>query len=172
MITREQIMTALLARITSVCGATFASYNRRFQTYIDLIGMISNNSAALPKFPALYLYDGIGFGEGGKDNWSQKQGQGAPYIRTINRTVVFYAIKPNAFTPSGADQFVAGATQLNTLIESVEAAFAVDDLIRNTMTLGGLVAHCWIEGVGEMIPGDIDATGLTMQTIPIKILIP
>jgi hypothetical protein len=172
MITREQIMVALLARIATVCGANFATYSRRFQTYTDLINMISIGSGDVPAFPALYLYDGIGFGEGGKDHWDRKAGQGAQVIRTINRTVVFYALKPSANTPTGADITVPGAIALNNLTEVVESAFAVDDYQRNTMTLGGLVAHCWIEGIGEMIPGDIDPTGLTMQTIPVKILIP
>jgi hypothetical protein len=172
MITREQIMVALLARVQAVCGANFASYSRRFQTYTDLINMISTGSADVPAFPALYVYDGIGFGEGGKDNWERKGRGAAPVIRTINRTIVFYALKPGANTPAGADLTVAGAPQLNNLIEVVESAFVVDDFQRNTMTLGGLVAHCWLEGMGEMIPGDIDPTGLTMQTIPVKILIP
>lgn len=172
MITREQIMNALLARIQLICGANFATYSRRFQTYVDLVSMISTSSADLPAFPALYLYDGIGFGEGGKDHWDRSSKIGAPSIRTLNRTIVYYAIKPGGFTPSGADVTQAGAIQLNPLIEVVESAFVVDDFTRNMMTLGGLVQHCWIEGDGEMIPGDIDPTGLMMQTLPVRILIP
>lgn len=169
MAAREAIMDALLARAQTRCGATFGTYSRRFQMYDDLVQAITSGNA--PKFPALYLYDGVGFG-GGLDRWDQSGGVAVPGKRTMVRTIVIYAIKPKANTPDGADISVAGASELHPLIESVEGIFENDNFSFNTLTLGGLCRHCWIEGDGILIPGDIDPSGLAMQTIPVKILIP
>lgn len=169
--TREQVMNALLARIQAVCGVAFATYSRRFQTYDDLVNQLTNSGG--PAFPALYLYDGVGFG-GGVDNWDQgaTQGIATPVKVTLWRTVVIYALKPSASTPDGTDMTVPGASTLNPLIESVEAAFVDDTPSLGVMTLNGLVKRVWIEGDGFLIPGDIDQSGLAMQTIPVRILIP
>lgn len=170
-VTREQIMNALLAQLQTGCGSTFATYSRRFQMYDELIQQITAGRA--PTFPALYLYDGVGFG-GGIDHWDQgKQSVAGPVKRTLMRTVVIYAIKPGSNTPDGTDMTSIGASYMNPLIESVENVIEQDDnLSFGTNTLGGLVRHCWVEGDGLLIPGDIDQTGLAMQTIPVKILIP
>lgn len=171
MATREAIMDALLARAADRCGAIFGTYSRRFQMYDDLVRALTNNTA--PKFPAFYLYDGVGFG-GGRDTWDQSAQRSIANDakRTMTRTIVLYALKPKASTPDGADISVAGASELHPLIEAVEGIFDVDNFSYNTLTLGGLCRHCWIEGDGILIPGDIDESGLAMQTIPVKILIP
>jgi hypothetical protein len=77
--TREQIMNALVARLTALCGASFATYSRALQTWENLVSSIQNNGT-VPDFPALYLFDGWGFG-GGKDTWT-RQGRGMPPTRT------------------------------------------------------------------------------------------
>lgn len=169
---REVIMQALLSRLQTKCGAAFATYSRRMQMYDDLIQQLQNGTA--PKFPALYTYDGVGFG-GGITRWDQGgQSIAGPVKRIMNVTLVIYALKPSANTPNGPDMTDPGAVDLYPLIELVEDA--LDDDSENNqygvLTLGGLCRRCWIEGEGFLIPGDIDTTGLTMQTIPVRILIP
>lgn len=171
MSTRNAIANALLSLMRTRGGSNFATYSRTFETYIDLLAKLSGSSQGEPPaFPALYVFEGVGFGEGGQTRWERKGT--ALNQRTLTYTIVVYATKPNAFTPAGADISVAGATQLNDLVEIIESCFVPDDLSRNTLTLGGQVSHCWLEGIGELISGDIDPSGLTMQTIPVKILMP
>jgi hypothetical protein len=170
---RNPIADALLAREQSICGANFATYSRTFETYIDLLAKLTgSNQGDPPAFPALYLYEGVGFGESGQTKWDQRGPGVGVSVRTLNFTLVIYALKPKANTPDGADITVAGSVALNDLVELVESTFTPDDFSTNTLTLGKLCRHCWIEGIGELISGDIDPTGLTMQTIPVKILIP
>lgn len=170
---REPIMDALLAFLQDRCGAAFASYDKRFLMYDDLVQLLLNGTA--PKFPALYLYDGVGFG-GGITNWDQSstQGNATPVKRTMNITIVIYALKPSANTPDGNDNRQTGGLYMYPLTEIVETAMASgDDPSYGVMRLGGLCRRCWIEGQGFLIPGDIDTnSGLTMQTIPVRILIP
>lgn len=166
--TREQIMNALLARLQAKCGAAFLTYSREFIMWEDMIQLIGANVAKAPAFPALYLYDGVGFG-GGVDNFVQGQ-WGTPVKQTLYRTIVFYCRKAGAGTPAGP-QTQAGASVINPLIETVMTAFAPDGP-DGRLTLSGLVANCWMEGDGHLIPGDIDPTGLCMQTLPVRIMIP
>lgn len=177
--TREQIMNALLAQLQSQCGTTFATYSRKFITWQDLTAMIttaSGDDRQVIRSPALFLYDGVGFG-GGRDNWVQGN-RGAPSKRTLYRTIVIYAWRSGALTPAGASADT-GAISMHPLVEAVENAIDPEphnlsgmDMAVGASTLGGLVTYCWIEGDGHCIPGDIDPSGLAMQTIPIKILVP
>jgi hypothetical protein len=181
MATREAIMDALLAQLEAACGSTFLTYDRKFVAYQDLIAQINGtrqqslDPRQKLKFPALYLYEGVGFG-GGKDEWVQRV-QGVPMTgaRTLHRTIVLYAYRPGSLLPGGAASY-PGAVTMNPLIEAVENAFQPDTSgigsAKGTMTLGGLVQHCWIEGEGHMIPGDLDPSGLAMQTIPFRVLMP
>jgi|SRR5579859_6399071 len=170
-------MIALLAQLKSVCGSAFNTYSRAFIPWEELVQLIGSNApaGALPAFPALYLYDGAGFGAGGTDEWVQK-GRGLNYIRTIERTIVLYNRKAGGGTPGGIPgdpAFSPGSSILQPLVENVEAAMTTyDNKVTNYLTLGGLVHHCWIEGRGVMVPGDLDPSGLAMQTIPVKIMIP
>lgn len=176
---REQIMNGLLAQLQSACGSTFQTYSRKFITWQDLCQMITTGSGdprQLPRSPALFLYDGVGFG-GGRDNWSQQGSRGQPSKRTLYRTIVIYAWRPGGLTPSGPSADT-GAISLHPLVEAVEAALDPEpnvpgfDAAVGQITLNGLVTYAWIEGDGHCIPGDIDPSGLAMQTIPLKILIP
>lgn len=64
----------------------------------------------------------------------------------------------------------ATGSQLNDLVDAVEGAFAPDNQALHTMTLGGLVQHCWIDGESTFDPGDIDNFGKAI--LPVKILVP
>lgn len=171
-VTREQVMTALLAHLQARCGATFAVYSRRFIMWEDLVQLIANNSQGVPAFPALFLYDGGLTAE----DWAVT-GRGKPPVRTMTRHIVIYARRPNAGTPQGPDNSIAGVV-LNPLTEAIEAAFTPggpvnpDNVRDGVITLGGLVWWARIEGKGDTIPGDIDPSGLMMQTIPVRIMMP
>lgn len=175
--TREQIIAALLTRLSNICGATFKAYDRRFFFYDDLVAMIQSPGAgAPPPFPFISVYDGVGFG-GGVTTWEQR-GKGLPAVRTWDITLVIYARKSGAGTPGGPLATPAGSSFLTPLIESVELAFVSDDPSANALTLVSVlgqankVSHCWLQGAGHTIPGDIDPSGLAMQTIPVRIMIP
>lgn len=177
--TREQIMNALLAQLQSLCGTTFQYYSRKFIPYQDLVAMLTNpagDPAQAIRFPALFVYDGVGFG-GGRDTWVQGN-RGSPSKRTLYRTIVIYAWRPGGGTPTGPDAS-AGMSTLSPLVEAVENAIDPEphnrsgmDMAVGATTFGGLVTYCWIEGDGHYIPGDIDPSGLAMATIPVKILVP
>jgi hypothetical protein len=172
----DQVSDAIVSFLTTRCGATFKSYQRGVLLYDDVIQRLTQPSGGGPElvFPQLWFYEGVGLGGG--TNKVESPGRGLPAKRTLNRTIVIYALKPKANTPAGADISGTGASILNPLLASVEAAFVPDS--ENAITLrhvlpGGLfVSNIWIEGDVYSIPGDIDPSGLAMMTVPVKILIP
>lgn len=162
---------AMLALLQARCGATFKSYRRGVLLYDDVIQLLTNPPGGPGMvFPQLWYYEGVGLG-GGTISY-ERSAPGLPPKRTMNRTIVVYALKDKANTPAGADNTQAGNIILNPLLKAVEDAFAIDTPSTNRLTLGNLVSHCWIEGDVYTIPGDIDPSGLAMQTVPVKILIP
>lgn len=165
----DPIMDALLALLQTRCGNTFATYSRRFLTWEALIQVLQSNPQAVPQ-PALFLYGGPGLG-GGTTKYIQA-GR-TPARRELARTIVIYAQIPGGGTPAGKDATTPGDSVFYPLIEAVEAALepSPSDSLA-VVTLGGLVTHCWIEGDGVIVPGDIDPTGQGMATLPVNILLP
>lgn len=161
-------MGALLARLQAVCGSTFKTYTRRFTMWEQLVQLLNAGSPFLQ--PALMLMDSVGLG-GGVDTWSQR-GRGSPKVVTLSRTICIYATLPGGDTTSGQDGVTPGGSVFHPLIEAVESAFDPDDQSQNALTLGGLVSHCWLEGDGYMMTGEIDVErGQGMQTMPVKIML-
>ena len=70
---------------------------------------------------------------------------------------------------NGQDPNEEPISALNTLLDQIDAALAPDPY-QNTLTLGGLVSHCWIDGTVDKQAGDIGGIGIAR--IPIKILVP
>lgn len=68
-----------------------------------------------------------------------------------------------------ADPDAAGASVNNAILDAIEAALAPDDA-SGCCTLGGLVAHCWLEGEVFKDPGDLDGQALLIA--PIRVLVP
>lgn len=167
---REQVMDALLAYLEAGCGATFQTYSRRFITWEKLAALLQGG-AAVPPMPALYLIDSIGLG-GGVDHWDPR-GRASPSVVTLTRTIVIYDTLPNGASPQGQDGTTPGGTVFHPLIEAVENCLAVpDSQSQNALTLGGLVSHCWLEGDGMMMTGELDdVRGQGMQTMPVKIML-
>jgi len=71
------------------------------------------------------------------------------------------------------DAYTPGATILNPLIDAVEAAFAPDNPVHQTQTLGGLVHAVYIDGATVKAISDIDIDhGQGGAVIPVRILVP
>lgn len=174
--TREMVMDALLQRLQQVCGGAFAQYSRKFYFFDDVISGINNGTIKGEQFPFICTYDGIGFG-GGINNWQQKA-IAQPYVRDFSVTLVIYARLPGAGTPGGIDSSTPGMSVLTPLIEKVEEAFRPDDHTMGTLSLVSILGQAnkvyrvWLEGAGHSIPGDFDPSGLAMQTIPVRVMLP
>jgi hypothetical protein len=163
----EPIMAALLALLQTKCGATFGYYSRRFITWENLIQNVQTGSSPISQ-PALFLYDGIGFG-GGRTKYEQR-GRGRPPVRILLRTIVVYARIPGGGTAQGPDALTPGGSVFAPLAESIETALLPDS--EGALTLGGLVSHCWIDGESHWVVGDIDPGGQGMLTMPVQIMLP
>ncbi len=74
------------------------------------------------------------------------------------------------YSQGGQNPDLAPAVALNNLVDAVRAAFAPDNAMARTFTLGGLAQWCRIEGKTEYSPGDLDGQAGAM--IPVKILVP
>ena len=172
MSTYEPIMDALLVLLKSSCGDTFSYYSRRFQTWEEVIQNSKRGQPTQFLQPALFLYDGVGFG-GGRIKFDQR-GRGVPPVRTMMRTIVIYAQLPGGGLSDGPDADTPGGTVFAPLQEAVEDALGPEtgDGPGGTQTLGGLVSHCEIEGDVIWVTGDIDPGGQGMLAIPISIMIP
>lgn len=68
------------------------------------------------------------------------------------------------------DPTLIGGTDLDTMLESFETAFAPDRPDTNLLTLNGLVYWCRIEGRVLKDPGDID--NQAMMIVPIVVEMP
>jgi hypothetical protein len=166
-VTREQIMNHIFADLQTFCGTNFRTYSRRFLTWEDVVQSYRDGTPLLQ--PALYLYDGPGFG-GGADMWDPR-GPGNPSVVTMLRTIVIYATLPGGGTPQGPDGTTPGGSVLHPLVELVQQALAPDDPTYGVNRLGGLVSHCWIKGDSLIVTGELDPTqGQGMATIPLEIM--
>ncbi len=166
----EQVMDALLLLLKTKCGNTFSYYSRRFGTWENILQQ--NQQGLSIQQPALFLYDGIGFG-GGIILYEQR-GRGTPQRRTMKRTIVVYALTPDGRAAGGIDATTPGGSVFAPLQQSIEDALAAEigDAPGGALTLGGLCSHCWIDGDIHWLTGDIDPDGQGMFTLPINIMLP
>jgi hypothetical protein len=149
--TREPIFAALFALGQTIgwtdpesgAPAGFGYSNRRIQT-----------SDQIPPELMPALLQGVGPEE-------FKPAPGLPPKRILSANWLIY-YKPY-LTPLTTDPLT------NAILDGVEAAFAPDSLSGN-VTLGGLVAHAWIEGEVFKAAGDLNDQA--MIVVPIKLLIP
>jgi hypothetical protein len=141
--TREQIMTALCARIFAI--ADFKTTGRRALLW---------SKVPFDKQPACFV-------QNVKETTEHQNTMLA--IRRIYVDVVFYVqVGSNAEAEPGA--------AINKLLEALDAALLPDDDLRNTLTLGGLVQQCWIEGDTDIDQGGLD--GQAKAVVPLQILVP
>jgi hypothetical protein len=149
--TREPIFAALFALSQTITwtdpetqvSSGFGYSNRRIQT-----------SDQIPAELTPALLQGVGPEE-------FKVAPGLPPRRTLSANWLIY-YKPN-LTPQTTDPLT------NAIMDGVEAVFAPDSQT-GTVTLGGLVAHAWIEGEVFKAAGDLNDQA--MIVVPIKLLIP
>lgn len=71
-------------------------------------------------------------------------------------------------------QDLTGATSgvgplLNPLLDAIEKALTPKNEGDHTLTLGGLVHHCWIEGQTQIFEGDLGEEAVAI--IPVKLLV-
>jgi hypothetical protein len=145
MITREPIFQALFARAQAATWGPsargFAYASRRVRLADDL-----------PAFPALCQAEHA-------ETLERVAGQ--PPRRTLQAAWIVH------FTVAGPD--AVGAAVNNLILDALEATLRPDD-VDGCCTLGGLVAHAWIEGDIFKDPGDLD--GRALLVAPVRVLVP
>jgi len=142
--TREQVYTALFNHLTPLLGAGFNSVGRKLRFLEDM---------KPPEMPALIVAVG---------NQKIAPKPGVPPRRTYSARVFVYAAAPEASVASGIE--------LNGLIDLVEAALAPANVLQPLQTLGGVVAHAWVEGTIEIY--EAIKTQRAAALIPITMLVP
>lgn len=142
--TREQIMTALLAVLSST--GDFVTISRRNR---------SPDSIGPAQSPALFLLDS-----------SEEYERKSPSVWPIRRMKV----KAIFYNDVGNDQNVIPSTAINNILDALDLAFQSDSASTGRFTLGKLVQSCMIDGEVEKAPGEI--TGKSIAVVPIEIVIP
>lgn len=142
MISREPIMAALFAKLQTVQG--FATSSRRLLALEDI------QNADLP---ALYL-----------TQRTEKVETKPPGMNPVS----VFTCDVHLYITTGADRTVAPDTILNPLVDAIAAVLAPDNVVTNRQTLGGLVQHCWIEGLIEYFEGVLGPVGVVIIPIVIK----
>jgi len=85
--------------------------------------------------------------------------RGLPPKHTLGALVYLYAANPDPHQPAGS--------LLNDLIDAVEAALTP---VSGPETLGGIVAHCWIEGA--VVVFEAPKGQRAAAIVPIHMLVP
>jgi len=89
---------------------------------------------------------------------------GLPIKWTLNIDVYVYV-----HTGAQVDPSIVPSQILNPLLDAIEAALAVDNILANSCTLGGLVTSCTVSGTTYIYPGinSDDAVAI----VPIQIVL-
>ena len=137
---REQIMTALFALVSSSPGLVTSF--RRLRLWSDVPS---------GEKPALFMYER-----------AEKISNGNADLPITELNVDLFI-----YIDAGKDQSIAPITVLNPLVDAVVNALKPGPAFRS-QTLGGLVSRCYIDGQIMKEPGDLDGDGIAI--IPVKIL--
>src|SRR5260370_42327062 len=116
-VTYEPIMNKLLALLqNALVPGTFRYMARGIIPWEQIDQMISTNITLPFRQPALFLFDGIGYG-GGKTQY-ERRGRGLPPKRILQRTIAAYPHVPGSGTPSRAEgrQTLSGGTIFAPLV--------------------------------------------------------
>lgn len=151
-VTREQIMTALFKLVsgaTWIQGSStvpcFKLTSRRLQLW---------NTVTPAQRPALFMAEH-------EEHQTHDKPEIPMPLRELDVELFIYIDSTNLKSPISV---------LNNLMDAIEKALQPDNWITMSLTLGGLVSHCWIEGKVLKDPGDLDNDGLMM--VPIHIVVP
>jgi len=143
-VTREAVIDALFATLTGgAAGAAYKTTGRRLILWTKVAEQ-----------PALFLRH-IG-------DEVLPRPTGMPPKVIIECEVWLYS---NA----GGDPDISPEIAMNGLLDSVEISLQPAPGF-NAQTLGGVVAHAWIEGKIDMHPGDLG--GQAIAIVPVKMLVP
>lgn len=138
---REPIYKALFDRINEINGISTCS--RILQHWDD----VSPNMQ-----PALFL---------AQDSQGVGQVTGFPSKYVLGAKLWIYTHRDtNGEVP---------ATQINNILDAVDAALAPDPQTLNKQTLGGLVEHCWIDGSIDTDEGLLGNQAVAI--VPIRMLV-
>lgn len=132
-VTREQVLTALFAKVVAL-PIVENTVSRRLVQFPNVPPDIQ---------PAVYQIE--------HEEETARRGTGLPPKRVLMPQLWFYAISG---TPDPTQQTTQGGTAINNFLDQVEAMLAPDDLAREVNTLGGLVYYCRFEGRQVKVPGD------------------
>lgn len=140
--TREPIYAALFALLQTAIGkAGVVTVKRGFKHFDDV------NAADQP---AVFMSQRAEVGA--------PQPRGMPSKWTLQVEVYIYA--------RNDDTSLIAATPINNILDAITSALAAP--IDGVQTLGGLVAHCWIEGAIQIDEGTFGQQGVAI--VPIHML--
>jgi hypothetical protein len=145
MASREAIMTALLAVVTGAYAWQTPPV-RRLKLWADV---------PADQRPTCFQF------EGDSEDW-----------KWTNKAIPIIVIPVRLFAYIDCkDQSIVGATQINNIIDGLQAAFTAkgSDLAAGRFTLGGLVSVCRISGKVFKDPGDLDGDGMMIANVEIEI---
>jgi hypothetical protein len=149
MTNREAIYLALLAKLKA--AADFRTVGRK---------------AVLPpelqpeQMPALFVVQ--------TRQTAVPQPRGLPARWTLECDLLLYVYNGNVTQEPTGEESVVPATELNQLLDALDAALAPDPA-SGVQTLGGLVSHCWIEGEVQTDEGLLSPQA--MAVVPVKVLV-
>jgi hypothetical protein len=142
---RETVMQALFALLQT--AYPWVSTSRRIKLWGDV---------PLTARPAMFLF------EGAHDVVSWKSQQVNPIIVMGADCIVYTNAK---------DPALIGAALINEIFDAIHTALTPGPTsLTGSLTLGGLVNQCRIDGQVLKVPGDLDGDG--MLWVPIKIDLP
>ena len=142
MTTREAIWQAAFNKLATASGAVTKSRK-----------LVPFDQVPAEQQPAIFL---------AQTRESHKQRPGAPAVLTLTADLFLY-------TNSGGNPDVVASTQINDMLDALDAALAFDDVARGRCTLGGIVQHAWIEGDTLVAEGQGGAQAVAI--VPIAILV-
>lgn len=138
---RESIWAACFARLAAAAGAV--TQGRK---------LVPFDQVPPEKQPAVFLAE---------TREHHRNVSGRPAILTLQADLFLY-------TNSGGNPDNLASTQINQMLDAIDATLAFDDQAVGRCTLGGLVYHAWIEGETLIAEGQEGMQAVAV--VPIAIL--
>ena len=144
---RETIATALLTLIQSATigsAPAFVEVDRRYKTWDEC-----------HQKPAAFLQ-------------SPHENYVRPDLQVPRKVTLSYDLF--VYVDTGTDPNFIPDTQINNIMDALDAAFEPPWTTAPANQLGGLVTNCWIEG--DVLRSSVFNTGQAIIIVPIKVLVP
>ncbi len=149
----EPIWVALLALLRQIPNALFVVTGRQH---------VQPPTLLQEQQPALFVIDGR--------ETRVRTPAGLPGKIILEGFLIVYFQAPPPLVDEVGAETVVGGTLLNALLLAIDTAMQPDNIFTGKLTLGGLVEHCWIEGVIDKDTGIYTQQGAAI--LPLKILVP